>query len=198
VFENVVGIWQRKNIHYMKNIAKEIMRLGYQVRCTVLRACDYGDPQTRPRFFMFIAKNNLPMPSFPSKTHGSGDMHLWPYVSVKDALSQLAYDSSLTNTNGRKTRLKPGQHGVLRLMPHRASPTILANGALPFHHEEDRCINVREAASLQSFPPWYHFEGDLSSQYRQVGNAVPVGLATAVAQCFRQVLLYEYSDIDAE
>ena len=59
VFENVVGIYQRKNVHYLKNIAKDLMKLGYQVRCTVLKACEYGDPQSRPRFFMFISKNNV-------------------------------------------------------------------------------------------------------------------------------------------
>ena len=59
VFENVVGIYQRKNVHYLKNIAKELMKLGYQVRCTILKACDYGDSQKRPRFFMFISKENM-------------------------------------------------------------------------------------------------------------------------------------------
>jgi len=41
---------------------------------------------------------------------------------------------------------------------------------------------VREAACLQSFPLDHQFFGGISSQYSQVGNAVPVKLATAIAR----------------
>jgi DNA (cytosine-5)-methyltransferase 1 len=191
VFENVVGIWDKKNRHYLFNIAKEIMKLGYQVRCTVLYACNYGDPQKRPRMFMFIAKNNVPMPYIPPATHGS-DPHLWPYVTVKDALSGIAADGTLPNVQGRETKLKPDQHGHIRLDANDVAPTLRCSGCMPFHYSEDRLITVREGASLQSFPLDYMFHGSVRSQYRQVGNAVPVELSTAVAQTFRNVLLYEY------
>ena len=45
------------------------------------------------------------------------------------------------------------------------------------HPEQDRAISVREAASLQTFPIDYIFTGNLNSQARQVGNAVPVLLS---------------------
>ena len=80
-------------------------------------------------------------------------------------------------------------------MPHDCAPTIRASSVTPFHYSEDRCINVREAACLQSFPVDYEFVGSLVSQYRQVGNAVPVELSTAVAQSVRQILLHEYGDV---
>ena len=95
---------------------------------------------------------------------------------------------------GQITQLRPGQHGAVRLNPYDAAPTIRAKGPKPFHYSEDRSINVREAACLQSFPTEYKFYGGLTSQYRLVGNAVPVELSTAVAQCVRQVLLHEYDD----
>jgi len=50
------------------------------------------------------------------------------------------------------------------------------------HPEEVRPFTVREYARIQSFPDSWKFVGSLSSQYRQVGNAVPVKLATAVAK----------------
>jgi len=190
VFENVCGIYQRKNVHYLKNITKKLMQLGYQVRCTVLKACDYGDPQGRPRFFMFISKNNIPMPSIPAPTHGDAP-HLWPFVTTKEALDQV--NDSLPNMQGRTLSLLP-QHGVIRLKPHECAPTIRAGSVTPFHHSKDRCINVREAATLQGFPLDYKFIGSLLSQYKQVGNAVPVELASAVALSIKQVLMYEYKE----
>lgn len=45
-----------------------------------------------------------------------------------------------------------------------------------------RRITVAESAMLQSFPQTYRFSGSRSSQYRQVGNAVPPELAKAVAK----------------
>jgi DNA (cytosine-5)-methyltransferase 1 len=50
------------------------------------------------------------------------------------------------------------------------------------HPTQNRTISVREAARLQGFPDRFRFAGThTSKQYTQVGNAVPVPLARAVA-----------------
>ena len=48
------------------------------------------------------------------------------------------------------------------------------------HPQQDRAISVREAACLQTFPADFVFNGSLASMARQIGNAVPVLMATVV------------------
>lgn len=50
------------------------------------------------------------------------------------------------------------------------------------HPDETRPLTVREYARIQTFPDEWDFVGALTSQYKQIGNAVPVNLAYAVGQ----------------
>lgn len=48
------------------------------------------------------------------------------------------------------------------------------------HPEETRPFTVREYARIQTFPDDWQFEGSISQQYKQIGNAVPVNLAKEI------------------
>ncbi len=50
----------------------------------------------------------------------------------------------------------------------------------PIHPARARCITVREAARLHSFPDWFQFDGTRWHGFRQIGNSVPPLLAQAV------------------
>jgi DNA (cytosine-5)-methyltransferase 1 len=56
------------------------------------------------------------------------------------------------------------------------------------HPEQDRTITIREAARLQGFPDSFVFHGERTSQYEQVGNAVPVQLSEAIVSEIRRCL----------
>lgn len=51
----------------------------------------------------------------------------------------------------------------------------------PIHPYAPRCITVREAARLHSYPDWFRFHGTKWHGFRQVGNSVPPLFGRAVA-----------------
>jgi DNA (cytosine-5)-methyltransferase 1 len=68
-----------------------------------------------------------------------------------------------------------------RMNSMKPSFTIDAGHNHHFHYSENRVPSVRECARIQSFPDDFEFLGPRTSQYRQVGNAVPPLLAQAIA-----------------
>ncbi len=48
------------------------------------------------------------------------------------------------------------------------------------HPDETRPFTVREYARIQTFPDEWQFQGSISHQYKQIGNAVPVNLGKEV------------------
>jgi DNA (cytosine-5)-methyltransferase 1 len=58
----------------------------------------------------------------------------------------------------------------------------------PIHPYSPRCITVREAARLHSYPDWFRFHVTKWHGFRQVGNSVPPLLGQAVASKIMEVL----------
>ena len=51
-----------------------------------------------------------------------------------------------------------------------------------------RRLSWQEAAAIQTFPKGMHFYGDLTSKYKQIGNAVPCNLAEIIATHLYSIL----------
>ncbi len=58
------------------------------------------------------------------------------------------------------------------------------------HPEETRPLTVREYARIQTFPDNWEFSGNMSSKYKQIGNAVPVNLGYHIGRCVLASLGY--------
>jgi DNA (cytosine-5)-methyltransferase 1 len=61
----------------------------------------------------------------------------------------------------------------------------------PIHPQYARCISVREAARLHSYPDWFRFHATIWHGFRQIGNSVPPRLAQAIAESVRMALEFE-------
>lgn len=92
-------------------------------------------------------------------------------------------------TPTEKSSIKFSQNNQ-RVFGNLPAPTIAASFQSNFIHPQlDRNFTAREGARLQSFPDDFIFEGMRTkmswekglSQYQQIGNAVPVLLAYAIA-----------------
>jgi DNA (cytosine-5)-methyltransferase 1 len=75
-----------------------------------------------------------------------------------------------------------------RLNSQKPSITIDTGHRHHFHYCYNRIPTVRECARIQSFPDDYIFLKSRTSQYKQVGNAVPPLMAAAIANKVKESL----------
>jgi len=81
-----------------------------------------------------------------------------------------------------------------RMDSKKPSTTIDCGHRNYFHYKENRIPTVRESARIQSFPDDYVFMGSKTSQYKQVGNAVPPLLAKSIADELMRLLTNKEGD----
>ena len=86
-----------------------------------------------------------------------------------------------------------GKRGILyRLSMEKPSLTLLCTPSQKqterCHPLEERPLTMREYARIQTFDDSYEFIGSLNSQYKQIGNAVPVELAKYMGEALIKLL----------
>jgi len=80
-----------------------------------------------------------------------------------------------------------GKVGFFRRLSYaEPCPTLITSpvqkSTMLCHPNQDRPLSVREYARIQQFPDDWKVNGAVAHAYRQIGNAVPVGLGKAIGQ----------------
>lgn len=109
-------------------------------------------------------------------------------------VSGFAFTEHSAQTVARFDRVLPGEQDpvsrFIRLRKDGICPTLRAGTGFdrgrfmaprPIHPVHPRCICLREAARLHSFPDWFEFHDTKWHGFMQIGNSVPPRLARAVA-----------------
>lgn len=125
------------------------------------KAGDHAEfPEDRLRFYRLL---------------GSGQY--WKHLPTH--LHRAALGGSLDSGGGKTGFLR-------RLDWDKPSCTLVTSPTMPAtdigHPEEDRPLSVQEYKRVQQFPDEWTVCGSVKDQYKQIGNAVPVGLGEAVGR----------------
>lgn len=215
LFENVRGLLTHDGGKTYKTMLDIFEKAGYTLDKKVLNAWNYGVPQKRERLITIGIRNDLKSEitfSFPKEhdykpvlrdvlldcPEGPGV----PYGEKKRRIFELVppggywkdIDLEIAKEYMKSCwEMEGGRTGILRRMSlDEPSLTVLTS---PSQKQTERChpiearpFTVRENARCQTFPDEWEFCGNVSSQYKQVGNAVPVNLAYEIANEIRKSL----------
>ncbi len=192
IMENVSGILSMKddnNEKVINRIVNDFINLGYFVSYKILKASDYGVAQNRVRVIIIAKKLNLfPEPKLLKKSvieaisnipqNHNAHIHFNPKKETLEKIKQLKQGEKISKTyNFSRQRLRADK-------PSKTIPTK----TIYIHPFEDRFLTPRELARLQSFPDDFYFCGSKTNIVKQIGNAVPPLMASAVAKKVKEDL----------
>lgn len=204
VFENVLGIRDKKHTPTYQALVRGLSELGFATREEEVCALDFGVPQNRRRIVLSGLRSGKGYTEVrPRKRMGKTTVReaiggLRPPAFYRRGLSPLeipVHPNHWTMTPKSHRFNNPDATSVdgrsfKRLDWQKASPTIaFGHREIYIHPDGNRRISIYEALRLQGFPHKFVLEGNLSEQVEQVSNAVPPPLARSLARAVIRALL---------
>jgi DNA (cytosine-5)-methyltransferase 1 len=196
--ENVRNLKRHNNGRTLKIILKNLDKIGYNVFYQVLRASDYGVPQSRERIYFVCFRKDLMIEdfSFPSPTYEriylrhilEKDVDEEFFINRKDVvffdreeykglkpiqigkINKGGQGERIYGINGHAITLSAYGGGVAG-----KTGAYLINGKI-------RKLTPRECARVQGFPEWFNIPVSKSQAYKQFGNSVSVPVIKKIAE----------------
>ena len=216
MIENVKGLKTHNKGDTLKKILDKINENGlYNITHRLMNAVYFEVPQKRERIiivgvlkkynvdFIFPVKSKniillkdvlLNVPKSDGSQYSEKKKELFKLIPQGGCWVNLPLQKQKEYL-GKSYNSGGGKRGILRrLSMNEPSLTILCS---PSQKQTERChpteirpLTVRECARIQTFDDTYQFYGSISSQYKQIGNAVPVKLAEklggSIIQCLKK------------
>jgi len=211
--ENVRGLSNHDNGKTLSVMIRILENLGYEVRFKILRSQFFDVPQKRERVIIFGVDKSVPnsimYPSEKSYTvslrtalNGVPNSPGMDYSPAKKKVLHLVPEGGYWRDlplgiqkqfMGASFYMGGGKTGMARRLAwDEPSLTLTCSPAQKqterCHPTETRPFTVREYARIQCFPDDWEFSGSVTSQYKQIGNAVPVNLGYHIGLAIRKML----------
>ena len=209
VAENVKGMTTLGKGEVFKQIVEDFAAAGYTIYHKLLSSEEYGVPQIRKRVILVGVRNDIDFEyQYPEPAYGDEKKGLKKIVDLRTAIGDLednpgeyftgSYSSMFMSRNRKKSWSEPSftiQASGRQAPIHPGGEPMVKVGKDKYiftdGEENNRRLSVKEIARIQTFPDWYEFSRGTSNRnenakldlvYKQIGNAVPVRLALAVAE----------------
>ena len=211
--ENVKGLEKHDSGRTLSTMMQILNDLGYRVAYNILKAQYFDVAQKRERLVIIGVRNDLNCHIiFPKEQ----DYTVSIAEALKDVPASEGYEYSENKKqimllipeggcwrnlpdNLQKTYMgasyyqSGGKTGMARRLSW--SEPSLTLTCSPTQKQTERChptetrpLTIREYARIQSFPDSWSFVGSRASQYKQIGNAVPVNLAYHIGKSLIEML----------
>jgi DNA (cytosine-5)-methyltransferase 1 len=211
--ENVKGLLRHDNGKTLKVILNILIDLGYDVAFKILKAQYLKKKKKRERLIILAVRKDLKLPIFFPKEKNytisikealencpNSKGQTYP-KKKKDILDKIPAGGCWRDLPlnlqkdymGASFYLGGGKTGMARRMSwDEPSLTLTCSPAQKqterCHPDETRPFTVREYARIQTFPDDWEFSGPMTSQYKQIGNAVPTNLSYHIGRCIVAML----------
>jgi len=214
LIENVKGLLTHDEGKTLKKVLDELNKIKtYTIQYKVLNSMNYDVPQKRERLFIVGLKKKkgvsfeypekldripvikdvlVDVPESPCSKYSDEKKELFKQIPQGGCWINLPEETQKSYL-GKSYNSGGGKRGMLhRLDMNKPCLTLLCTPTQKqterCHPLEERPLTVREYARIQTFDDNYIFTGSTSSQYKQIGNAVPVNLAKHLGSSFLKTL----------
>ena len=193
VAENVKGLTIGKAKGYLKDIFCRMDDAGYNVKCRVLNAINYGVPQNRERLIFIGVRKDLAtearFPTIRNKRFFIGDAIKGAKTDLFRPIAKGTETEAIYNRcDNRKKRAQFSKYNPkgtgytrYRLSDNDYSCTI-NTGEEIFHPKEKRTLSIGELKRVQSLPDNFQLTGSFCNQWERIARMVPPLMAKAIAE----------------